>query len=260
MEQQKNINDIFNDNVNKSIKLIGLTEEELQSTEGKYITNLVKLIIHCSTVLDVLSQAKDQNGEYYISFHIGELVNDIINYFKMEYKKGNSHIIKSFVANTYHMWDTIKQKDDLYFYKNAKHIFNQVPVFILNKFLTFLNPESNCYAIIKEKGANKIIWDYVHVLIKLSIKFIHEQSIPYTVQKPKDDNTIIQLTGYLLLESQARTELINLIKIWEIKNKDTLKIISYKEFLEMQKKYTESKQLVKELKYIFPGYNKKLGD
>ena len=194
--------------------------DEQKTYDAKFLTIIIQLVVYCSSIMATLNK----NG--LVSINPMPLVDDIVDHFQSNYTKGSNSMIKTFIYNSYGMWNDLYNKSESYFYQNAKKIFPGVPEIILNKFLEFLSPNSKALETIKKQKADVNIWEKVHSLIHISIEYIHNFSGPYMVVKGNSN-----IPAYQKLESTARSELIVHVKKWEMINKlDMGKSITFAEY------------------------------
>ena len=87
-------------------------------------------------------------------------------------------LIRNFIKYSYPHWDQIRIKDNEFFNENAMEIFRDLPINNINAFQALNN--------LKDERGDKVIcdddreavWDFFHSLVKISIKYIHQNRSP----------------------------------------------------------------------------------
>ena len=92
-----------------------------------------------------------------------------------------NYLIQGFIENSHkHCWDNIKVKDEKFFVENAKDIFKYLPMDEINMFKdVFTTTDANGNSVVSRSLKNQI-WDLLHAMVKISIKYIHKNRSPYS--------------------------------------------------------------------------------
>lgn len=93
-------------------------------------------------------------------------------------------LIQGFIENSHiECWDKIKKRDEEYFVENASNIFKYLPSGQVNLFKDlFTTKDSNGVSVIDQDTKNQI-WKLFDVMIKISIKYVHKNRLPYSVKE-----------------------------------------------------------------------------
>ena len=90
------------------------------------------------------------------------------------------YLIQGFITNSYKTWDKILIKEEAHFVANVQALFGNIEsakqyLEILVDIITRLNPQGQPYLTATRRAE---MWDIVHGLVKMSIKYMHLKSGP----------------------------------------------------------------------------------
>jgi len=114
-----------------------------------------------------------------------DLVMNIISSFDKKY------LITAFIKKSHEkFWDKIKLRDEEYFIENSHKIFDILPMKNLDVFKElYLSKDEKGNSIITDDQKDDI-WNLLDALVKISIKFVHENRDPQSIVK--DGKTLLK--------------------------------------------------------------------
>jgi len=91
------------------------------------------------------------------------------------------YLIQGFIENSHKKcWDSIKERDEIYFVANAANIFKYLPLDKVNLFKDlFTTKDVQGISVISQTVKNQL-WDIFDAMVKISIKYIHKKRGPYS--------------------------------------------------------------------------------
>lgn len=123
---------------------------------------------------------------------------------------GRRTLIKTFIEHSYSSWGKIHDRDTKYFITDAKDVFKGLPLNIVAEFCKmFVITDSKGKSIVNDNETASL-FDYFASLVKISIKYIHEQRVPTEVQN--DSQTIRSYSK----EFMKDIDILKHAKIWSI--------------------------------------------
>lgn len=132
--------------------------------------------VNIEILIDALIDANDTIQETREGIVNPELVSMALGFIK---KCDGKYLIDQFIKNSEKFWDQIYDRSEIFFIKEAGTIFGNLPIKA-----TFFKDLIECT---DENGENIItdetkteIWDILHSLVKISIRYIHKGRNPYS--------------------------------------------------------------------------------
>lgn len=92
-------------------------------------------------------------------------------------------IIQNFINRSYPHWNEILSRDETFFVKHANSIFGDVPSDSVDAFKELFTLRDDNEEFVVNKDDREAIWEYFDSLIKISIKYIHENRGPKLKEK-----------------------------------------------------------------------------
>ncbi|CAH6420859.1 Hypothetical protein HVR_LOCUS1308 [uncultured virus] len=98
----------------------------------------------------------------------------------------NKHfLIQGFIENSHEKcWDKFKEREEDFFVENAGDIFKYLPMDKVNLFKDlFVTKDSAGNSVVSQNLKNQL-WDLFDAMIKISIKYVHNNRSPYSYSTP----------------------------------------------------------------------------
>lgn len=91
------------------------------------------------------------------------------------------YLIQGFIESSHEKcWDNIKRRDEIFFVQNASDIFKYLPMDQVNLFKDLFNTkDANGNSVVSQSLKDQL-WDLFDAMIKISIKYIHNNRAPYS--------------------------------------------------------------------------------
>lgn len=91
------------------------------------------------------------------------------------------YLIQGFIENSHEKcWDFIRTRNDEFFVKNASEIFKYLPINQVDLFKDLFSAVDSHGNKVIPRGLMDEIWDLFHAMVKISIKYIHNNRSPYS--------------------------------------------------------------------------------
>ncbi len=122
-------------------------------------------------------------------------------------------LIDVFIKHSYMHWDSIRDRDEEFFIKNAHLIFQQLPIDTknINAFKMFFTAVDDKGEYIIEQDDRDAIWDIFDSLVKICIKYIHRIRGVKLVSTKKGMRPAYKTNNYPMVKVRAQA------KLWEVK-------------------------------------------
>lgn len=176
--------------------------EENPPEEERFITNVLDLtaLVHELSTICWDAGRKD--------------INPTMVAFAENYLEGydSVELIDVFIRNSYMHWHQIKDRNEIFFIKNAHVIFKNLPIDTsnINAFKLFFTAKDNNGNDIIEEDDRLAIWNIFESLVKICIKYVHRVRGVKLVSTPKG------LRPAYIKKSYPKIKVRELAKTWEI--------------------------------------------
>ena len=140
--------------------------------------------------------------------------------------KNPDQLIRSFIDRSHKYWDKILEKNEDFFNQNLGTIFGELPAESTKAFAKLATAKDAAGQPIISPEDKKSIWEFLHSLAKISIRYIHEKRIPDVIVKNGQKQAVYRKTfkPEIPLQKHAQTWGIQLVfrKRQEFKSDFTL--------------------------------------
>lgn len=143
-------------------------EQSRPPIEIRFKENLVGLITYVKDLIERIHNYQKTG----ISPDILVIVSSII-------QGHDSHdTITLFIKHSYPYWSQICNKEEIFFVENCSKVFKSLPMQHVDAFRVLIETKDSQGNNVISNPEKEQLWEYFHMLVKGSIKYIHQQRKP----------------------------------------------------------------------------------
>lgn len=130
-----------------------------------------------TTVVRYLVEKLNKHGNYSVSVSVVDIAKAALLVFSRE------TLIRGFIIGSYDFWDSIKNKNDNVIEDHSDIIFGGFSSTYVDGFKEMFKAKKEDGSLIINQKDRETIWTFLHALVKISIRYVHEMREPYSDSK-----------------------------------------------------------------------------